>query len=134
MTKLECPVCGEANDIFTVHGTIVTGEVSVRVGTNGRIQAIGPIKPHMLLKPGKELNGKYMLTCPSCGNFARSTSFNAVMISILSGVTTQDTIYIPWLDTSIPITVDEKEAALSIFHPGVENSWNDSQVVLTILG
>lgn len=110
-----CPECNNTNDTFRVYGTLVTGECTVRLGHDGHVQNVGPIRPTTIIKPGKELSGKFIISCPTCGYSAKPEEFKPSMTSILSGKSTDIVYYIAWLDGYVPICEDEREDANRIF-------------------
>lgn len=124
MSKRACPNCHEEHDTFLVVGTLVTGQVSVRLGSGGRVQAVGPIKPKSVIKPGKELSGKFYLTCPACGHANRPDTFTPVMVSALSGMRA-DTVYtIGPLQHTIPLHTSELGDAVRLFAAQTLGNWH----------
>lgn len=116
MAKRKCPNCEAASDIFTVVGTLVTGQVSIRIGSNGLVQAVGPIRPRVVLKQGRELAGKFNLTCPKCGHTARPDDFIQQEDSIISGEAADAVFDIPELNVKVPLRAVELDQAREIFN------------------
>lgn len=133
-TMLQCPSCHQSSDIFTVFGTLVTGEMSVRIGPNGVVQSAGPIRPKTMVKPGQELKGHFSLTCPHCSHSGRPDTYSLVMTSLLSGKPTQKTITLPCIGIVIAIAEGEEDEAARIFTDAAFTSWKDDARVARLLG
>lgn len=131
---LECPACDKPSDMFLVTGTLVTGEMSVRIGPNGTVMSTGPVRPKSVIKPGHELRGRYAITCPFCNHTGRPDTFRVIMSSVLSGVSTDKTVNLPYLGVNIPICIGEEGLARDVFTTAAFMSWENVVRVDELLG
>lgn len=134
MSMYECPNCKHTSDTFTVSGVLVTGQVSVKIGANGTIEAVGPVRPTAVVKPGQELAclRKVMLSCPYCDFTGKPSEFTFIVESVLSGRRATAKINVPQIG-DVYLCDDEIELARRVFSPANLQVRADDNEAVSIL-
>lgn len=82
-----CPTCEKTFSAAHVQAWLVYGTIPVVFDSLGHVEAVGPVTPTILIKPGKELQSRNLeLVCPKCSTVGTLESFPMIRICELTGV------------------------------------------------
>src|SRR5688572_30006175 len=100
----ECPACRKVHTEYRYEAWTVKTTGVVRFDVTGIVESVGAAVATSVVKAGKEMSGaSTQLICPSCGHKGGIKGFVVVTPSILSGVRSTISVFVPVLNLMLPI-------------------------------